>query len=114
MENLDHFINKVKKDFHERGSVNSRFYGKPDVCIFKEPNELAKLNFSSCEFSTAQDFDNHLESLEKLRKLLNFLNLAQLKINQLKMLNKLKKLIANYKFNREQEKRFKLLINQIF
>jgi len=74
MENLDQFIEQVKKDYQERGRVNSGFYGKPSVSIFKDKNEPATLNFSTIEFSNFENFNEYLQDLAKLGELIKYLN----------------------------------------
>jgi hypothetical protein len=74
MENLDQFIDQVKKDYQERGRVNSRFYGKPGVSIFKDKNEPATLNLSTIEFSNFENFNEYLQDLAKLGELIKYLN----------------------------------------
>jgi len=75
MENLDQFIEKVKKDYQERGRVNSTFYSKPSFSIIKdkEENKSARLNLSTGEFSS-ENLMQYLQDLAKLSELLKYLN----------------------------------------
>jgi len=73
MENLDQFINQAKKDYQERGRLNSRFYGKPGVSIIKDKNELARLNLPTIEFSDIENFTQYLQDLAKLGELIKYL-----------------------------------------